>query len=32
MLDIVAFASLVLMFGLSLLYVEGCERLKGRRS
>lgn len=31
MLDLVAVVSLVLMFGLSLLYVCGCERLKGIR-
>jgi hypothetical protein len=32
MLDVVAVLSLVAMFALSLLYVDGCERLKGKRS
>ena len=32
MLDLIAIVSLVLMFGVSILYVDGCERLKGIRS
>jgi hypothetical protein len=31
MLDIVAFVLFVILFLLSLLYVHGCERLKGKR-
>jgi hypothetical protein len=31
MLDLVAVVSLGLMFALSLLYVSGCDRLKGPR-
>lgn len=31
MLDVVAVVSLVLLFGLSLLYTHGCDRLKGTR-
>ncbi len=32
MLDMVAVLMLFAMFGLSLLYVAGCDRLKGSRS
>lgn len=31
MLDTVAVVSLALLFGLSLLYVAGCDRVKGKR-
>jgi hypothetical protein len=31
MLDLVAIASLVFMFGLALAYIRGCDRLKGTR-
>lgn len=31
MLDLLAIASLALMFGVALVYVEGCDRLKGIR-
>jgi hypothetical protein len=32
MLDIVSVVSLAVVFALSLAYVSGCERLKGKRS
>lgn len=32
MLDIFALVLLVLLFAVGLLYVHGCERLKGKRS
>lgn len=32
MFDVVDLMSLVLLFALSLLYVDGCDRLKGKRS
>ena len=32
MLDVVACISLVMLFALCGLYVEGCDRLKGRHS
>lgn len=31
MLDLVAIAALVLLFGLAVLYTHGCDRLKGVR-
>lgn len=31
MLDLVAITSLLFVFGLAILYVEGCDRLKGTR-
>lgn len=32
MLDVVAIVTLVILFGLSGMYVEGCARLKGKPS
>lgn len=32
MLDVISIIALVLMFSLSVLYVSGCERLKGTHS
>ena len=32
MLDVVAIVSFTGMFGLALLYLKGCDRLKGTRS
>ncbi len=32
MLDLVAIVSLALVFGLAVIYVRGCDRLKGTRS
>lgn len=32
MLDLVAIVSLALVFGLAVIYVRGCDRLKGSRS
>jgi hypothetical protein len=32
MLDVVAAIAIAIMFGLALLYVSGCDRLKGIRS
>ena len=30
MLDVIALASIVVLLGMALLYVHGCERLKGK--